>query len=453
MNKTTNMTEGSILGLVLPFTLPLLLANIGQQLYQIADAAIVGRGVDLKALAAVGSTDWSYWLILWTVTGLTQAFATFISRYFGQKRYDRMNKAIAMSAVLSLIIGSVLTVIGLLCAKPLLRLLDTPADIIDGAGVYLTTMIGGTLIVTAYNMSASILRAFGNGRSPLIAMMIAAALNIGLDLLFVLYFKWGIFGAALASVIGQAVAFVYSFMQIRKIEYVSLTKTDFKPDTRLMAEMLRFGLPIAFQFIVIAVSGIVLQSTLNQQGSDYIAGFTATNKLYGLLESTALSLGLAFATFFSQNYGAGKYERVKKGVRTGMLLSAGMAVVVMAIIIPSGKLLLQLFIDMNKDGSGAVLEIAYRYLFIMALFLIIIYPIHIYRNALQGIGNALFPMLSGFAESIVRIVMAKVVIRALGIDTLFFIEPSAWLAALLISALPYYYYRRTKLKEVQNERT
>ena len=172
MNKTTNMTEGSIIGLVLPFTLPLLLANIGQQLYQIADAAIVGRGVDLKALAAVGSTDWSYWLILWTVTGLTQAFATFISRYFGQKRYDRMNKAIAMSAVLSLIIGSVLTVIGLICAKPLLRLLDTPADIIDGAGVYLMTMIGGTLIVTAYNMSASILRAFGNGRSPLIAMII-----------------------------------------------------------------------------------------------------------------------------------------------------------------------------------------------------------------------------------------------------------------------------------------
>lgn len=364
-----------------------------------------------------------------------------------------MNKAIAMSAVLSLIIGSVLTVAGLLCAKPLLRLLDTPADIIDGAGVYLMTMIGGTLIVTAYNMSASILRAFGNGRSPLIAMIIAAVLNIGLDLLFVLCFKWGIFGAALASVIGQAVAFIYSFMQIRKIEYVSLTKTDFKPDTRLMAEMLRFGLPIAFQFIVIAVSGIVLQSTLNQQGSDYIAGFTATNKLYGLLESTALSLGLAFATFFSQNYGAGKYERVKKGVRTGMLLAAGMAVVVMAIIIPSGKLLLQIFINMTKDGSGAVLNIAYRYLFIMSLFLIIIYPIHIYRNALQGIGNALFPMLSGFAESIVRIVMAKVVIRVLGIDTLFFIEPSAWLAALLISALPYYHYRRTKLKEVKNEHT
>lgn len=220
-----------------------------------------------------------------------------------------------------------------------------------------------------------------------------------------------------------------------------------------MAEMLRFGLPIAFQFIVIAVSGIVLQSTLNQQGSDYIAGFTATNKLYGLLESTALSLGLAFATFFSQNYGAGKYERVKKGVRTGMLLAAGMAVVVMAIIIPSGKLLLQIFINMTKDGSGAVLNIAYRYLFIMSLFLIIIYPIHIYRNALQGIGNALFPMLSGFAESIVRIVMAKVVIRVLGIDTLFFIEPSAWLAALLISALPYYHYRRTKLKEVKNEHT
>ncbi len=211
-----------------------------------------------------------------------------------------------MSTILCGIIGAILTVAGLLVAKPILLLLKTPDDIIGDAITYLTTMIAGTLIVTAYNMAASVLRSFGDGKSPLIAMLIAALLNVGLDLLFVLVFHWGVFGAAIASVTAQLVSFLFCMVRIRKIPYVQFEKGDWAFDGKMAREMLVFGLPIALQMIVIAISGMVAQSAINLQGSIFIAGYTAMNKMYGLLESTAISLGMAASTFFAQNYGAGK---------------------------------------------------------------------------------------------------------------------------------------------------
>ena len=218
MNKATDMTVGNPAKHIITFAIPLILTNFGQQLYMIADAAIVGRGVGVKALAAVGSTDWCYWMILWTVSGLTQGFSTFVSRYFGEKKYKNMNKVIAMSALLCVAIGVILTTVGLFAARPLLMLLNTPRDILDDSTIYLMTMIAGTLIVTAYNMAGSILRAFGDGKTPLYAMVIAASLNIGLDCVFVFLFQWGIFGAAMASVLAQLISFLFCFLKIRRIE-------------------------------------------------------------------------------------------------------------------------------------------------------------------------------------------------------------------------------------------
>lgn len=445
MKRVTSMTEGNPAKLILSFAFPLILTNVGQQLYMIVDASVVGRGVGVKALAAVGSADWSYWLILWTITGLTQGFATFIARYFGERDYRHMNTAIAMSTILCIVIGGVLTVAGLLAARPLLILLQTPGDIIDGATVYLFTMISGTLIVMAYNMAAAVLRAFGDGKSPLHAMLIAALLNIGLDLLFVLVFHWGIFGAAIASVTAQLVSFLYCLMEIRKIEYVQIGKDSWKPDREMLRELLVFGLPIAFQYIVIAISGIVLQSTINVQGSIFVAGYTATNKLYGLLESTAISLGLAFSTFFSQNYGAGNKQRMRNGVKTGLKISAVAAVGVTGVILLAGKYMLRMFIDAGENEGSAALQIAWHYLIIMAVCLIICYLIHVYRNAMQAMGNSIWSMISGFAECGVRVIMAKAVVSWLGTEILFYIEPAAWLGALLFVMLPYYHYQKKLL--------
>ena len=182
MERTTDMTTGSPSKHIIKLAIPLILTNLGQQFYMIADGAIVGRGVGVKALAAVGAADWIYWMVLWTVLGFAQGTSIYVSRYFGDKDYNKLSRTIAMSAILGTVVGLVLTVVGVITAKPLLMLLDTPQDIIKSSVIYLTTLVSGTLVVAAYNISAAILRAFGDGKTPLIAMIIAAILNIGLDL-------------------------------------------------------------------------------------------------------------------------------------------------------------------------------------------------------------------------------------------------------------------------------
>ena len=445
MNKATDMTVGNPAKHIITFAIPLILTNFGQQLYMIADAAIVGRGVGVKALAAVGSTDWCYWMILWTVSGLTQGFSTFVSRYFGEKKYKNMNKVIAMSAVLCVAIGVILTTVGLFAARPLLMLLNTPRDILDDSTIYLMTMIAGTLIVTAYNMAGSILRAFGDGKTPLYAMVIAASLNIGLDCVFVFLFQWGIFGAAMASVLAQLISFLFCFLKIRRIEYVHIEETMWVPDWKLVKELILFGIPIAIQNIIIAFGGILLQSSVNLQGSIFVAGYTATNKVYGLLECSATALGVACCTFFAQNYGAGKFDRLNQGMRITLKIVVAMALTVMSIVLISRRYLLQLFLNTSEAGGPEALETGIRYLTIMIVFLVILYLIHIFRNVLQAMENSFWSMVSGFAELICRVFMAKVAIHWIGSDALFISEPVAWTGALLCVMLPYFYYKRKVL--------
>lgn len=442
MNKATDMTVGNPAKHIITFAIPLILTNFGQQLYMIADAAIVGRGVGVKALAAVGSTDWCYWMILWTVSGLTQGFSTFVSRYFGEKKYKNMNKVIAMSALLCVAIGVILTTVGLFAASPLLMLLNTPQDILDDSTIYLMTMIAGTLIVTAYNMAGSILRAFGDGKTPLYAMVIAASLNIGLDCVFVFLFQWGIFGAAMASVLAQLISFLFCFLKIRRIEYVHIEGTMWVPDWKLVKELILFGIPIAIQNIIIAFGGILLQSSVNLQGSIFVAGYTATNKVYGLLECSATALGVACCTFFAQNYGAGKFDRLNQGMRITLKIVVAMALTVMSIVLISRRYLLQLFLNTSEAGGPEALETGIRYLTIMIVFLVILYLIHIFRNVLQAMENSFWSMVSGFAELICRVFMAKVAIHWIGSDALFISEPVAWTGALLCVMLPYFYYKR-----------
>ena len=445
MTDTRDMTEGKILRQVIPLAVPLLLANMGQQLYMIVDGSIVGRGIGAKALASVGASDWCYWLILWSILSLTHGFSTFVSRFFGRHDYSKMNRVITNGAVLTFVIGGLLTVVGLLVSRPLLELLHTPGDIIDDAVIYIRTMLSGTLIVAAYNFTAAILRALGNGKAPLVAMGIAALVNIGLDLLFVLVFQWGIFGAAIASVLAQFLSFLYCLHRIRRIEIIRITREDWKMDWPLSFRMLAFSIPIAVSFIIVAVSGIILQSTVNKLGSIYVAGFTAPNKLYGILEATSLALGQAFATFLSQNYGAGKFDRVKEGTRKGVLLALLMALAVTALIVPFIRPLLSCFIDASEKDAAAIMAVAWKYMFIMTVSIVLVYPIHIYRGALQSVGNSIWPMISGFAESLARALMGTAAVVLLSTEAIFYAEPVSWLFALLFVIVPYYLVRRKVL--------
>jgi len=446
MTNTVDMTVGSPTKHILKFALPLIVTNLGQQLYMVADAAIVGRGVGVKALAAVGATDWVNLMFIWIAIGFTQAFSSFISRYYGEKNYERMNKTIAMSTLLCIIIGIVLAISGVVSAGPLLKLLRTPKDIESGAVIYLTIMTGGMLVVTAYNMAASVLRAFGNGRAPLIAMLISAVLNVGLDCLFVFVFGWGIVGAAIASLTAQLFSFLYCLIEIKRITIIKLTKDSWKPDFRLIKDLLFFGVPIVTQFIAIAVGGIILQSSVNDEGSIFGAAYTATNKVYALLESTAISIGLACSTYLAQNYGAGKIKRFKKGVVTGEIIVFGLACAVMVVTFLFREPVMRLFVDTSETGGPKALEISIHFLNILIVCLPILYSIHIFRNALVAMGIGLWPMLSGLSECVCRVLMGKVAIHSMGSDALFYAEPLSWIAALIFVIFPYFYYRKKMLK-------
>lgn len=443
--RTLDMTLGNPAKHILTFSIPLILTNMGQQLYMIVDGAIVGRGVGVKALAAVGATDWCYWLILWTVGGLAEGFAAFVSRVFGEKNYREMNRTIAMTFVLCFTIGLAFTVIGVAAARPLLSVLNTPADILDGASTYLSTMVAGTLIVMGYNLSAAILRGLGDGKTPLMAMAIAALLNIGLDCLFVLVLHWGIIGAALASLMAQLVSFLYCLHALLRIEFICLDRQAWHIDGRRLRRMLIFGIPIAFQYVVITLGGMVLQSSINLQGSVFIAGYTATNKLYGFLQCFAMSLGQAACTFVSQNYGAGLGSRVRRGVVDAAKIILIMAAAIIVLTILTRWQILRVFLDVDEAGGMEALAISVRYLTIMVLCFPVLHLLHLFRNVLQAMGIAVWSLLSGFAELAARVLMAKVAIDHIGMDALFLSEPASWFGAMLCVLLPYFYYRKKLL--------
>ena len=448
MSKVMNMTEGKPAKLMLTFALPVILTNLGQQLYQIVDAAIVGKGVGIDAIAAVGCTDWTYWMVMWSISVMTQGFATFVSRYFGKNDRDKVNKAIATSVYLTFIISAVFTVVGIICARPILVLLRTPTErnILSQAVTYLLVMFSGIIVVAFYNLSAAILRAFGDSKTPLIAMVTAAVLNIVLDLLFVLAFEWGVFGAALASVLSQCVAFLFCMVKILKIEYVKLNRSAWTWDCRMAKEMAAFGIPLALQYVIINLGGMIVQSTINDRGSSFVAGYTAVNKLYGLLECSAISLGAAFTTFASQNYGAGNFKRVRHGVNVAMVLAVSAALTLTVIVLPMRELLPQLFIDTTDEGAADAIRVASSYLTNMILALPILYLAYVHRNHLQAIGNASWSLISGIMEAVSRVVMAKLLFDAVGVEIMFYIEPVAWLMAWLLVLFPYYYYQRKRLR-------
>lgn len=435
MERIKNMTAGSPLKLILFFSFPLIAANIGQQLYMVVDAMIVGQGAGVEALASVGAADWSYWLALWAICALTQGFSIPISQAFGEGNYADVRKLTAASIYLSLIGAAALTVVCFAGGGYLLRILKTPDDIFDGALAYLLTMYGGLIVVTAYNMTSSLLRAFGDGRTSLVAIAIAAVMNIGLDLLFVLVFRWGIVGAAIASVIAQLFAFLYCLRILCRIKWLKLDRQDWRPDKKLILLQCRLGIPLALQNVLIAIGGMVLQSAINGQGFLFIAGFTATNKIYGLLESSAISLGYAVTTYTAQNYGAGLYRRIRNGLKCSLILSFLFSLSISAVMLAGGRFFLRLFIEQSSENADTVLQIAYRYLCVLSWMLIILYLLHVFRNILQGMGNSFVPFLSGIMEFSARVSVALFFSEIWGAQAIFLAEPFAWTAAALILAV------------------
>lgn len=439
-----NMTQGKPLQLILMFAMPLMLGNILQELYTIVDTIVVGQFLGVKALASMGAASWIQWMFLSVVMGFAQGFSIKVANLYGANDQQGISKTIANIIISTVVLAVVLTIISEVIVSPLLHLLQTPNDIIQGAIVYLRIIAGGISITLFYNLLSCILRAFGNSKAPLFAMIIAAGLNIGLDLLFVCVFHVGIAGAAIATLLSQLFASGFCLFILYSSRLFVLKKGDFKINKSLIRELIKLGFPLALQNGIISIGGMIVQFVINSYGFVFVAGFTATNKLYGLLETAAISYGYALTTYNAQNYGAKKYQRIKDGVRISILVSIATAIVIGLIMIIFGRNILMLFISGNKDVVIKVLEVAYHYLFIMSVCLPILYVLHTYRNALQGLGNTFIPMCSGIVELVMRVMVALLLPLLIGREGIYYAEIMAWSGAAL---LLYISYKNTKLGE------
>lgn len=443
------MTEGKPSKLILTFALSLTLGNVFQQLYTVVDTMVVGKYLGVDALAAVGAAEWMHWVFLGVIQGLAQGFAILMAQEFGAKRLDSLRKVIGNAVTLSVFSAILLLFAGQIFCEPVLRLLHTPDTILGDTVLYLRILFMGIPVVLAYNLLAGILRSLGDSKTPLHAMIVAALINITLDLIFVMVFQWGIAGAAAATVIAQGTSSLYCFYHIRKIDFIILKRGDCILESQLVGKLFYLGLPMAFQNAIISVGGMIVQSVVNGFGVIFIAGFTATNKLYGLLEIAAISYGYAMVTYVGQNLGAGKYDRIRSGMRAAVGICFVTSVVIAAIMLIFGRNILGLFISGTPEVVEQTMQIAYFYLAVMSVCLPILYILHVTRSAIQGMGNTVLPMLSGIVEFLMRALTALLLPLAVGEIGIFFAEIAAWTGADVVLVISYFVVSHRLLGEKQ----
>lgn len=445
--KVKDMTTGKIVPMLIAFAIPIMGGNLFQQLYTVVDTMIVGRFLGVSALAAVGSGGWMTWMLLGAIMGMSEGFANPVAQAFGAGDRERVRKTMANSIVLSAIISVVLLVLGQMIMIPMMKLLNIPDEIFEMALLYLRIYYFGAPAMMAYNYAACHLRALGNSKDPVIAVVISSITNIVLDILFVGPMGMGIAGAVIATVIAQVFAAVYSFICLFKIDFVRFQKEDFALQRALCNRLLYMGVPMAFQNVVVSIGGIILQLVVNLYGITFIAGWTATSRLYGLLEIVGISLAYALTTFVGQNRGAGKLDRTREGIRKAMILALCASVVLAVFFITFGKNILMLFISGTPQEVEATMNVAYRYLFMMSIFLPTLYCLHIIKCALVGLGNSTCPMWSGVAELAMRVAGAFVLPFFWGEMSLFFAEPLAWIGADVVMVLGYFIYMKKLVKK------
>lgn len=436
-SKVKDMTSGSPGKLIMQFAIPLMLGNVCQQLYTMVDTIVVGQVAGVQALAALGAVEWIMWLIIGIITGMTQGFSILLAQHFGAQKKEELKKTMAHSYLLTAVMAAAVLVISQAIAWPLLNFLGTPSDVIHMSILYLRIVFCGIPVISAYNMFASALRALGNSRTPLTAMMIAAGINVVLDIVFVAGFRWSVAGAAGATVIAQTFSAVYCFGVLRRIETVRLKKTDFADGKGMNVQLLKLGIPIVFENGIISVGGLVVQSVVNSYGFLFVAGFTATNKLYGILEMASISYGFALVTYVGQNLGANQIKRIKSGVRSSAGIAFVTSVIISAVMILGGKNILRLFISGTPQQTAQVLDIAYRYLFTMSCFLWVLYFLYIYRSALMGLGETFIPMVSGIVEFAMRVGVALFLPKLMGDGGIFYAEIVAWTGGGILLAVSY----------------
>lgn len=436
-SKTQDMTEGNPFKLIFFFSIPVLLGNLFQNFYSMADSIIVGRLLGTNALAAVGNTGPMNFLIIGFICGLTSGFAVITAQAFGAKNKEELKRSVAMNIMLNVFFGILFTALALLTNKPILKLINTPAEIIDDSKLYLDIIYSGLFATILYNATSCILRAVGDSKTPLYFLILSSILNIILDIILIKYTTLGVAAAALATVIAQLVSGTLCVIFIiKKYPELHVKKEHFEWCTSFASRHLKIGAPMAFQFSITAIGVIVLQGALNKFGPNVIAAYTAANKVEQLIAVAAGSFGVVMANYAGQNYGAKRIDRIRAGTTAGTILTLGFSVISMLIAFIFPEPLTSLFVEAGSAEYAEVLQYSKEYLFVTAIFYPPLFLIFIYRNVLQSIGKTFMPLMGGFFELIARSVCAFTLPLLWGYAGICLAGPVAWLSAaipLLIS--------------------
>ncbi|WP_350349498.1 MATE family efflux transporter [Agromyces sp. G08B096] len=442
------LTTGAPWRVITVFAVPLLIGNVVQQLYQIADAIVVGRHLGVDSLAAVGATGSLLFLLLGFAWGVTSGFAIPTAQAFGARDHAAVRRSVAIGTLLTGAMSVVLTIGAPLLAGPALQLMQTPEELLPEATVFTQVSFLGSAAVMFFNYLSAIIRAVGDSRTPLVFLTLACALNVALVLVMVGVLEWGVAGAALATGVAQAVSVLLCLEYVRRrLPMLHLRREDWRFSRAEFSEHLRVGLPMGFQASIIAIGTLTVQVALNELGAGAVAAYTTASRVDSLAVALLQSIGLAVSMFAAQNLGGRRPDRIRRGVVQAVWISIGVSVVLGAVLIAFGADLVRLFVD---EGSDAVVADAATMLAVNGFLYASLGVLFVLRGALQGLGHTLVPTLTGVVELVMRVLAAIVLGAAFGFVGVVWSNPLAWLGAVAL-LLPAYLREHRKLGRMRVE--
>lgn len=433
-----NMTEGKPLSLIIPFMIPLLIGNVFQQFYNIADIIIVGRTIGVEALAAVGGISPLFMMVMMLSIGLGNGFAVITGQRYGAKDMTGVRRSIGSGTVLSVIIVCMIMLGMHLSIDYLMVMMNMPAELVKDARDYVMIIVDGLAFMMAYNYLSAIMRSLGDSKTPLYFLIIASIANIALALAFIIYMGWGVPGSAYAMVLAQGLSGILCIGYIyHKFPDLHLAVSDFRITWDEAWAHLRMGIPMGLQFSVIGLGIMVLQSVCNKFGGEQIAGFTTAARVEQLAIQPMVSIGISMAVFTAQNFGARKFDRIREAAKKCSILAFWYSAAAAVLMFTFGKQIIGIFLDNPSEGvmHAAGLYIVYSvpaYLFFSQMF--------IYRNACQGMGISAVPFCASSIELLMRCGAAIILGDMLGYLGLCLAEPIAWTSGSIFVYLSYRYF-------------
>lgn len=430
-----NMTTGSPAKLILAFSLPLLIGNLFQQMYNISDILIVGRLIGVNALAAVGATAPIYFVFLLIAFGFTGGLTVITAQKFGAGDVEGVRNSITHCFIASTILSLLITLFLGLFLQPLLNVMNVPQEIMSDAFNFMAVLSGGLVMIVFYNLLSGFIRALGDSKTPLYFLIFSTVLNVLFNFILIYYFKMGVVGSAIGTVSAVVIAVVLCLIYMYyKFPIMHLKRKNWIFNWSLMKEHLDIAVPMAIQFSFLSLSMMIIQSVCNSFGADVIAAFTSALRIEQLATQPLLALGIAMATFSAQNWGAGKIYRIRQGVRTAAITAFLFSLCISVLVRFVGSDMISVFL---KDENAFIIDTGRQYLHISTLFYFFLGMIFVFRNTLQGMGNAKVPLLASFIELAMRSFAAIYLAQIIGYKGIFYAGPIAWVGAGLVVMIGY----------------